>query len=274
MADSIGNKANPVLAGLTGLGAGLFQGFLTRKKMDEEQRQFNEELAFKERQNSLLNAFRAKELEISGFNSETSRMNAETARGNVESDYTTVAEGDQYNQIGVPVGKYPNSLLDNWMQRNKPTQTEFETKVIRSGDKDVTVSVPKGSQITPETLNTPVAIGSAYKPETVKTETDFTLPALVGEINGTFQTLKTMSGDENDPAKAPIKANLMAKTEALMEASGLTSDAGHIWDVVQRGGDVEGAINAAALARGKSFTPKQREYLRLYFKTRYIPKNE
>ena len=57
MAD-LGNKMNPFLAGLTGLGEGLFQGFLTRKKMDDEQNQFNQKMAMEERQNSLLWEFR------------------------------------------------------------------------------------------------------------------------------------------------------------------------------------------------------------------------
>ncbi len=63
MPDYLGNKSNPFLAGLTGLGEGLFQGFILRKKMDEEQRQFNEKMNFEQRQQSLMDMFRQRDFE-------------------------------------------------------------------------------------------------------------------------------------------------------------------------------------------------------------------
>lgn len=266
MPDYLGNKANPVLAGLTGLGEGLFQGFLLKQKMNEEQRQFNERMAMQERQNSLLRDIQYKQLELSGYNAETSRMNAETSKAGLENDFVNVAQGDVYNKIGVPVGKFPTSLIDNWMQRNAPQKpSEYTTTTVDDNGKKITYEHIKGQ---PAQSGKVIGTTSQWEPDKPKSETDFSEPALVGEINGTFQALKSMPGDANDPAKAPIKANLMAKTESLMEASGLTEDAGHIWDVVKNGGDVEKAINIAQLARKKSFTPKQKSYLRLYFKTR------
>ena len=41
MPNDLGNKMNPFLAGLTGLGEGLFQGFLLKRKQQEEERRFN-----------------------------------------------------------------------------------------------------------------------------------------------------------------------------------------------------------------------------------------
>lgn len=263
----LGNKTNPFLAGIAGLGEGLLQGFLIRRKMDEEQRQFNEKIAMQERQNSLLMEFRRKDFEQQQLyqDAQIRNIEADNARldkkpqgfiNSYEAGYTKVdpATGEP---VFVPFSNVPQKAV------------EYIRQDIAEGDVVKTYQIPKGSEITPDMK--PIAISSKYKPEIDKEPKDFTLPALVGEINGIFQMLKSMSGDENDPEKAPIKANLMAKTEALMEASGLTSDTGHIWDIVQNGGDLEKAINIAALARGKSFTLKQREYLRLYFKTRYIP---
>lgn len=113
----LGNKANPFLAGITGLGQGLFQGFLTRRKMDEEQRQFNERMAMQERQNSLLMDLRQKEYELNV-------RQEDRLSGNVNQDSTIVQQGDMYNKIGIEPGKYPNSLLDNWMQRMEPPTKE------------------------------------------------------------------------------------------------------------------------------------------------------
>jgi hypothetical protein len=107
MAD-LGNKMNPFLAGLTGLGEGLLQGYLTRKKMDEEQRQFNEKLAMEQRQNSLLNEFRRVDdlrqqqlatAQINNINSEIETRKQEKPVSDLYENITTVEMGGKlYDQ--------------------------------------------------------------------------------------------------------------------------------------------------------------------------------
>jgi hypothetical protein len=219
--------------------------------MDEEQRQFNEKLAMEQRQNSLLNEFRQRDYELN--------MRQEQRQST-----------------------YQNALMKNMTEDNaranaqlNATQNKapkYVTKEITEGDVVKTYQIPEGGQITPDTK--PIAVAPRYKPTSPSSQKDFVEPGLVGDIEGTFATLKGLGGDANDQAKAPLKANLIAKTESLMESAGPTSDVGHIWDVVQKGGDVEKAINISQLARKKSYTQKQREYLRLYFKTRFIPQEK
>jgi len=78
MAD-LGNKFNPVLAGLTGLGEGFLQGFMAKKKLNEKQRQFNEKMAMEERQNSFSQSLQQKQLEIQGFNADIAKQRADLA---------------------------------------------------------------------------------------------------------------------------------------------------------------------------------------------------
>lgn len=273
MAD-LGNKMNPFLAGLTGLGEGLFQGYLTRKKMDEEQRQFNEKLAMEQRQNSLMNMFRQKDDE---------RMQQQLEQ-NKKINFKTITKGDFYNSnFDIAPGEYAISELNNLvnnasslLKAGVPKQPEYTTTTVPDSKTGVetTYSHIKDTEFGSPSWK-PIGDKPIYKPESTKGENkDFVEPSLVGDIEGTFATLKGMGGDANDPQKAPLKANLIAKTESLMESAGLTSDAGHIWDAVQKGADVEKAINISQLARKKSYTPKQKEYLRLYFKTRFIPQEK
>ena len=80
MPNDLGNKMNPFLAGLTGLGEGLFQGFLLKRKQQEEERRFNVRMGMEERQNSLLNDFRLQQAKWA---------QEERNRNNQQQDYNT-----------------------------------------------------------------------------------------------------------------------------------------------------------------------------------------
>ena len=80
MPNDLGNKMNPFLAGLTGLGEGLFQGFLLKRKQQEEERRFNVRMCMEERQNSLLNDFRLQQAKWA---------QEERNRNNQQQDYNT-----------------------------------------------------------------------------------------------------------------------------------------------------------------------------------------
>lgn len=245
-------------------GQDFFNAYQQSQRQKEEERQFNLKFGEEQRQRSLLDAFKQKDLELQEYSAQTSRMNAETSRQGLEADFTNVQKGDQYNQIGIPEGRYPNSLIDNWMQRNAPQKpAKMVEHRIEKGQNVETYFTPEGEIPSGK----PFAIAPRFKSEVGGSEKDLTEPKLVGDINGIFQALKS-NANSDESIKAPLRADLMARTESLMEASGLTEDVNHIWDIVKQGGDVEKAINIAALARKKSFTPKQRSYLRLYFKTR------
>lgn len=267
MAD-LGNKMNPFLAGLTGLGEGLLQGYLTKMKMNQEQDEFNRKMAMEERQNNLMNMFRQKDDE---------RMQQQLEQ-NRRINFKTITKGDFYNSnFDIAPGEYAiselNNLVDNassLLKAGVPKQLEYTTTTVPDSKtgKEKTYSHIKDTEFGSSSWKL-IGDKPIYKPESDKTkETDFSEPTLIANIEGIFAKLKTTPGKADDPDKAEDKAKLIANTEALMEVAGLTSDVGHIWDIVKQGGDVEKAINISQLARKKSYSPKQREYLRLYFKTR------
>ena len=280
----LGNKSNPWLAGLTGLGEGLLQGYLYKQKMNQQQDEFNQKMAAEERQNSLLN-----DIAMKKYQSELQNQTMDNQRQDVNTIINLNANYDVKKASDYPDGKYPtgaitgSSLLGSLSNKGlvSPDAVYVPKTSTQKAPEYTTTEIPDAKTGTEKTYShiKGTEFGSPswkqigekpiYKP--TSPTSDLSNPNLVGDIEGTFATLKGMAGDANDPAKAPLKANLISKTEALMDSAGLTGDVGHIWDAVQKGADVERAINVAQLARKKSFTPKQKDYLRLYFKTRFIP---
>lgn len=227
-------------------GQDFFNAYQQSQRQKEEERQFNLKFGEEQRQRSLLDAFKQKqyELDINKYNLDVSQE--KRLAENTIADNLRLAEGlklreEQFNQS-----------MD-LKEKSLEEKQKYNENIL--GFKR-------------ETLDLQQRLYDLKKDKAQKEPSDFAEPSLVGDIEGTFATLKGMSGNADDPAKTELKANLIAKTESLMEASGLTEDVNHIWDIVKKGGDVEKAINIAALARKKSFTPKQRSYLKLYFKTR------
>ena len=95
------------------------QVFLTAKNQQQETSQFNQKLAAETRQNSLLNDIRRAQLY------QQQRTN-DIAQQRVDANYTTVAQGDQFHQLGIAPGRYDNAVLNNLVDAvNKEPTTRY-----------------------------------------------------------------------------------------------------------------------------------------------------
>ena len=102
----LGNKSNPWLAGLTGLGEGLLQGYLYKQKMNQQQDEFNQKMAAEERQNSLLN-----DIAMKKYQSELQNQTMDNQRQDVNTIINLNANYDVKKASDYPDGKYPTGAI-------------------------------------------------------------------------------------------------------------------------------------------------------------------
>lgn len=200
---SLSNKANPFLAGLTGLGEGLFQGFLTRKKMDEEQRQFNEKMAMEERQNSLMNMFKQKDYELNLMQEQRLSRPPEKKAflDSYKEGYTTEGEG------GLPVfHPFDNKSVE---------QPEYTTTTVPDSKtgKEKTYSHIKDTEFGSSSWKL-IGDKPIYKPETAKTEKEPDVVDDYAELESVIEETKSLKAPPQELAKTGfLGIGFLAKNE-------------------------------------------------------------
>ncbi len=160
---SLSNKMNPFLAGITGLGEGLLQGYLTRRKMDEEQNQFNQKMAMEQRQNDLENEFKraddvrmgkVADAQIANYNSEIQKRDTPQPyinsyeNGYTETDTTTGKPKFTPFQNTPKTGKTIKALIPgtNNYGEYDPIKKDF---VKDANNKPLIVDINKPTKETP-----------------------------------------------------------------------------------------------------------------------------
>lgn len=111
MAD-LGNKMNPWLAGLTGLGEGLLQGYLYKQKMNQRQEEFNRKMAMEERQQSLLDLMNQKKFELEQQTYNTNLQNQQYDNFiNTTKEFNVADEAQSVPYAGATQTRPSNSFL-------------------------------------------------------------------------------------------------------------------------------------------------------------------
>ncbi len=205
MPQDLGNKMNPVLAGLTGLGEGFLQGYLARRKMDEEQRQFNAEMALKERQYSFLGQFQ--QAQIENWRADNLRQ-VETAKANIQNQQydnylNTMREFDVIDATDtMPKNAIPadpnNSYLRGKFLIPKTTAVKPQEVLLGYGKiPNAPYAGEKYGHIDPVTKKEVITKFEEYKPESQKEEKDIYGDDLA-KVEGYIQEIETLR-------KSPVK---------------------------------------------------------------------
>ena len=270
MAD-LGNKMNPTLAGLTGLGEGLFQGFLLKRKQQEEERQFSEKMAMEERQNSLLNDFRIKNYELQLAQEQREGVYQNALMKNMDEDNARLQAQSSMLQ------NKPPKMVESRIESNGKIETYFHPEGEAPSGKPFATSPqwkPEGTKEPSETdkLNQTlkeIQIENQKEKDAQQLEKDFTnIDALITARQNGEQEQETKTaggdivktqvykvGDKNIDPKL-WKSVAENKVNSLIDKMGLKPTVSKLWL----------GINAAAKKRGIDFdklpSSDKRKYLK------------